>query len=100
MAQEGCNRRLPRDQDVDLAAGQGFQHDLGRLLGVAGDIEPMRLGDHAAQLYGLLGGSVGFFGLLFLLFVRFVPFVAISEMKRLRHELAANDGREIGLPHV
>jgi molybdopterin-containing oxidoreductase family membrane subunit len=49
---------------------------------------------------GLLGGSIGFFGLLFLLFVRFVPFVAISEMKRLRHELAANDGREIGLPHV
>jgi Ni/Fe-hydrogenase subunit HybB-like protein len=47
---------------------------------------------------GLLFGSVGLFGLLFLLFVRFVPFVAISEMKRLRHDLAANGGREIGLP--
>ena len=49
---------------------------------------------------GLLAGSVGFFSLLFLLFVRFVPFVAISEVKRLRHELAANGGREIGLPHA
>jgi molybdopterin-containing oxidoreductase family membrane subunit len=49
---------------------------------------------------GLLGGSVAFFGMLFLLFVRFVPFVAISEMKRLRHELAANGGREIGLPNA
>jgi Ni/Fe-hydrogenase subunit HybB-like protein len=48
--------------------------------------------------FGLLAGSIGFFGFLFLLFVRFVPFVAISEMKRLRHDLAANDGREIGLP--
>lgn len=49
---------------------------------------------------GLLGGSLAQFGFLFLLFVRFVPFVAISEVKRLRHELAANDGREIGLPHA
>ncbi len=49
---------------------------------------------------GLLFGSVGFFGVLFLLFVRFVPFVAISEVKRLRHELAANGGRELGLPHA
>jgi molybdopterin-containing oxidoreductase family membrane subunit len=49
---------------------------------------------------GLLFGSVGLFGVLFLLFVRFVPFVAISEMKRLRHELEANGGREIGLPHA
>ena len=47
---------------------------------------------------GLLGGSIGLFVFLFLLFVRFVPFVAISEMKQLRHELAANGGREIGLP--
>jgi molybdopterin-containing oxidoreductase family membrane subunit len=49
---------------------------------------------------GLLGGSVSQFGLLFLLFVRFVPFVAISEVKRLRRDLDANDGREIGLPHA
>ncbi|HEX3866112.1 MAG TPA: NrfD/PsrC family molybdoenzyme membrane anchor subunit, partial [Gemmatimonadaceae bacterium] len=49
---------------------------------------------------GLLGGSVGLFCMLFLLFVRFVPFVAVSEMKRLRHDLAENDGRELGLPHV
>jgi molybdopterin-containing oxidoreductase family membrane subunit len=49
---------------------------------------------------GLILGSVGFFGMLFLLFVRFVPFVAIAEMKRLRHELHENDGREIGLPHA
>jgi hypothetical protein len=47
---------------------------------------------------GLVAGSIGLFGFLFLLFVRFIPFVAISEMKRLRHDLAANDGREIGLP--
>jgi hypothetical protein len=40
------------------------------------------------------------FGMLFLLFVRFVPFVAISEVKRLRHELAAHGGEEIGLPHA
>ncbi|HVX42112.1 MAG TPA: NrfD/PsrC family molybdoenzyme membrane anchor subunit [Gemmatimonadaceae bacterium] len=50
--------------------------------------------------FGLLGGSIGLFGFLFLLFVRFVPFVAISEVKRLRHELGAHDGREIGLPHA
>jgi molybdopterin-containing oxidoreductase family membrane subunit len=49
---------------------------------------------------GLLVGSVGLFGVLFLLFVRFVPFVALSEVKRLRHELAANAGRELGLPHA
>jgi molybdopterin-containing oxidoreductase family membrane subunit len=49
---------------------------------------------------GLLGGSIGLFGLLFLLFVRFVPFVAMSEVKRLRHELAAHGGEEIGLPHA
>jgi molybdopterin-containing oxidoreductase family membrane subunit len=49
---------------------------------------------------GLLGGSIGLFGMLFLLFVRFIPFVAISEMKRLRHDLAANAGRERGLPHA
>ena len=49
---------------------------------------------------GLLFGSVGSFGVLFLLFVRFVPFVAISEVKRLRHELAANGGRELTLPHA
>jgi molybdopterin-containing oxidoreductase family membrane subunit len=50
--------------------------------------------------FGLLAGSIGLFGVLFLLFVRFVPFVAISEMKRLRHDLAENDGREVGLPHA
>src|SRR5215475_815362 len=50
--------------------------------------------------FGLLFGSLGQFGLLFLLFVRFVPFVAISEVKRLRHDLKANDGRELGLPHA
>ncbi|HEY7393815.1 MAG TPA: hypothetical protein VH559_03190, partial [Gemmatimonadaceae bacterium] len=50
--------------------------------------------------FGLLSGSLGFFGFLFLLFVRFVPFVAISEVKRLRHDLKANDGREVGLPHA
>jgi Ni/Fe-hydrogenase subunit HybB-like protein len=49
---------------------------------------------------GLLFGSIGLFGFLFLLFVRFIPFVAISEMKRLRHELAANGGHEVGLPHA
>jgi Ni/Fe-hydrogenase subunit HybB-like protein len=49
---------------------------------------------------GLIGGSVGLFGMLFLLFVRFIPFVAISEVKRLRHELAAHGGHEIGLPHA
>ena len=47
---------------------------------------------------GLIFGSVGLFGVLFLLFVRFVPFIAISEMKRLRHSLTDNRGREIGLP--
>ena len=49
---------------------------------------------------GLLLGSIGMFGFLFLLFVRFVPFVAISEVKRLRHELVAHGGQEIGLPHA
>lgn len=49
---------------------------------------------------GLLFGSIGFFGFLFLLFVRFVPFVAISEVKRLRHELLAHGEQEIGLPHA
>jgi molybdopterin-containing oxidoreductase family membrane subunit len=50
--------------------------------------------------FGLLFGSIGLFGFLFLLFVRFVPFIALSEVKRLRHGLAANAGREIGLPHA
>jgi len=50
--------------------------------------------------FGLLGGSIGFFGTLFLLFVRFVPMIAISEVKRLRHELAERGGEEIGLPHA
>ena len=50
--------------------------------------------------FGLLFGSIGFFGFMFLLFVRFVPFIAISEVKRLRHELAENQGHEIGLPHA
>ncbi|MGH7615910.1 MAG: NrfD/PsrC family molybdoenzyme membrane anchor subunit, partial [Gemmatimonadaceae bacterium] len=50
--------------------------------------------------FGLLGGSIAFFGMLFLLFVRFVPFVGISEVKRLRHELAERGGEEIGLPHA
>ncbi|HXT16594.1 MAG TPA: NrfD/PsrC family molybdoenzyme membrane anchor subunit [Gemmatimonadaceae bacterium] len=49
---------------------------------------------------GLIFGSIAQFGLLFLLFVRFVPFVAISEVKRLRHDLAVNGEREIGLPHA
>ena len=39
--------------------------------------------------WGLLAGSVGFFGLLFLLFVRFVPSVALSEVKALGIELRA-----------
>jgi molybdopterin-containing oxidoreductase family membrane subunit len=50
--------------------------------------------------FGLLGGSIGLFGTLFLLFVRFVPFVAISEVRRLRHELLAHGDKEIGLPHA
>jgi Ni/Fe-hydrogenase subunit HybB-like protein len=37
--------------------------------------------------FGLLFGSVGFFGFLFLLFLRFVPPVPISEVKALHHEL-------------
>jgi molybdopterin-containing oxidoreductase family membrane subunit len=49
---------------------------------------------------GLLVGSIGFFGTWFLLFVRFVPFVAISEVKRLRHELLAHGGKTVGLPHT
>ncbi len=49
---------------------------------------------------GLIGGSVGLFGMLFLLFVRFVPLVAISEVKRLRHDLAAAGGNELALPHA
>jgi molybdopterin-containing oxidoreductase family membrane subunit len=39
--------------------------------------------------WGLLAGSVGFFGLLFLLFVRLVPSVALSEVKVLGIELRA-----------
>src|SRR5215467_9112591 len=50
--------------------------------------------------FSLLLGSIGFFAFLFLLFVRFVPFIALSEVKRLRHDLDANGGREIGLPHA
>ena len=36
----------------------------------------------------ILGGSFGLFGFLFLLFLRFVPFIPVSEVKRLRFELA------------
>jgi molybdopterin-containing oxidoreductase family membrane subunit len=39
--------------------------------------------------WSLLFGSVGFFFLLFFLFLRFVPFIPISEVKRLRSEVAA-----------
>jgi Ni/Fe-hydrogenase subunit HybB-like protein len=39
--------------------------------------------------WGLLTGSIGFFLFLFLLFLHFVPPVPISEVKHLRHELAA-----------
>lgn len=49
---------------------------------------------------GLIGGSLGLFGVLFLLFVRFVPFVALSEMRRLRHDLLDSKGREGALPHA
>lgn len=37
--------------------------------------------------FGLLFGSMGFFGLLFLLFLKFIPPVPISEVKQLHHEL-------------
>ncbi|OJT17421.1 hydrogenase [Archangium sp. Cb G35] len=37
--------------------------------------------------FGLLFGSMGFFGLLFLLFLKFIPPVPISEVKELHHEL-------------
>jgi molybdopterin-containing oxidoreductase family membrane subunit len=37
----------------------------------------------------ILGGTLCFFLFLFLLFLRFVPFVSASEVKELRHELAA-----------
>jgi molybdopterin-containing oxidoreductase family membrane subunit len=39
----------------------------------------------------ILAGSVGLFGFLFLLFLRFVPFVPVSEVKRLRFDLARRD---------
>ncbi|MFL5354233.1 NrfD/PsrC family molybdoenzyme membrane anchor subunit [Archangium sp.] len=37
--------------------------------------------------FGLLFGSMGFFGALFMLFLKFVPPVPISEVKELHHEL-------------
>jgi len=37
--------------------------------------------------WGLLLGSVAFFGFLFLLFLRFLPAIPISEVKELRREL-------------
>ena len=43
---------------------------------------------------GILAGSVGLFALLFLLFLRYVPPVSLSEVKRLRVELA--EGRRAG----
>jgi molybdopterin-containing oxidoreductase family membrane subunit len=39
----------------------------------------------------ILGGSLSFFVFLFVLFVRFVPFIPISELRRLRHELVAEE---------
>jgi molybdopterin-containing oxidoreductase family membrane subunit len=44
--------------------------------------------------YSLLGGSLGLFGVLFLLFIRYVPSVAVSEVKRLRLELAQEPDAE------
>ena len=38
---------------------------------------------------GILAGTMCFFAFLFLLFMRFLPFVSLSEVKELRHELAA-----------
>ncbi len=40
--------------------------------------------------WSILFGTIGFFSFLFLLFVRFLPAVAITEVKELRHELAAH----------
>ncbi|BDG10518.1 NrfD/PsrC family molybdoenzyme membrane anchor subunit [Anaeromyxobacter paludicola] len=40
--------------------------------------------------WSILAGTVGFFSLLFLLFLRFLPAVAVTEVKELRHELAAH----------
>jgi molybdopterin-containing oxidoreductase family membrane subunit len=37
--------------------------------------------------FGLLFGSMGFFGALFMLFLKFIPPVPISEVKELHHEL-------------
>lgn len=42
--------------------------------------------------WSLLGGSISFFLLLFLLFLRFVPFIPISDVLRLRHDLARREG--------
>jgi len=41
--------------------------------------------------WSLLEGSVGLFALLFLTFLRWVPFIPVSEVKRLRFELARDD---------
>ncbi|HZZ85943.1 MAG TPA: NrfD/PsrC family molybdoenzyme membrane anchor subunit [Anaeromyxobacteraceae bacterium] len=40
--------------------------------------------------WSILLGTMGFFSFLFLLFVRYLPAVAITEVKELRHELAAH----------
>jgi len=45
--------------------------------------------------FGLLAGSIGLFGMLFLLFIRYVPTVALSEVKRLRLELANEAAGEV-----
>jgi molybdopterin-containing oxidoreductase family membrane subunit len=53
--------------------------------------------------WGLLAGSVGFFGFLFLLFVRYVPSVALSEVKALGNELslaASEQGGSAAVRHA
>ncbi len=40
--------------------------------------------------WSILFGTLSFFSLLFLLFLRYVPAVAVTEVKELRHELAAH----------
>ena len=59
FCQKAANRGLPRDQDVDIAAFYGIQHDVGRFFTViVCNIECSGPQDHSAHLEARLNWRV------------------------------------------
>jgi molybdopterin-containing oxidoreductase family membrane subunit len=46
--------------------------------------------------WGILLGTLGFFGLLFVLFLRWFPVIPVTEVRELNHALAEERRRQLG----